>query len=108
MSAYPSGPLDGYTGDLLDLIATEPTPPVDREWADFTTALTAAADTHGRVSQNDVRPLIRGRVAPRRIGPFYRRACLAGLLAWRGEWAVSDDTEGRNGGKPCRVYEVAS
>lgn len=34
------------------------------------------------------------------------RACAQGLLRATGEWEVSDDAEGRNTGKPCRVYRL--
>jgi hypothetical protein len=51
---------------------------------------------------------VRGVVAPRRLGAFTNRALAVGLLVWRGEWIVSDDHEGRNGGKPCRQYHYVS
>jgi hypothetical protein len=51
-----------------------------------------------------LRPLLRGSVAPNRIGAFTNRAKAEGLIAWDGEWVTSDDREGKNSGKPTRVY----
>lgn len=97
--------VDNYTGDLLDLMADTNHPSPDFEWAEFRTALAHVARTNGGViDQNRMRPLTRGVVAPRRTGAFYRRACLEGLIAPTGDWSVSDDTEGRNAGRPMRTY----
>ena len=98
------GELDGYTADLLDLIGTEQTPPVDYEWQTFVeAALRIGTRDGGLIDQNDLRPMIRGLIAPKRIGPFYRRACLEGWLRAEG-WSTSTDTEGRNAGRPMRTY----
>jgi hypothetical protein len=76
----------------------------DAEWSLFVEALRVVAiGPGGRIGPNELRPLIRGKVAPRRIGAFTNRALSLGLVAYTGEWEVSDDTEGRNRGKPARV-----
>ena len=62
------------------------------------------ARVDGIVRPNSVRPLVRGVVDPRRVGAFYSRACAQGLLVATGDWQTSDDTAGRNGGKPSRTY----
>lgn len=103
-------PVDEPTGDLLALVAHDETHPRPaEEWDEFVRAVeTVAAIDGGTVSPNAVRPRIRGLVAPRRIGAFYRRALLEGLLRTTGEWVISDDADGRNAGRPCRVYALAS
>ncbi len=97
-------PVEDDTADLLSLVACGPLAPADVEWRLFSDAVVRVAHSNGgRVDQNDVRPLIRGRVAPKRIGSFYRRACLEGLLRVDG-YSISDDHEGRNAGRPMRCY----
>lgn len=98
--------VDSDTADLLALVANEQTPPVDREWATFVEALLEAADESGVIRPNVLRPLVRGKVAPRRIGAFTNRALSEGLVAYTGDWEVSDDRTGRNGGKPARVMRL--
>lgn len=101
--------VDDYTADLLDLIANEQSPPVDREWSLFRQVIAAEADSHaGRLDPNRIRDRIAGQIAARRVGAFYSRACREGLIRATGEWTVSTDKAGRNSGKPCRMYEVAS
>lgn len=98
-------PVDDDTSDLLSLVAGDKSGPwADEEWHRFTQALEAASDLDGRIDPNFLRPLLRGSVAPNRIGAFTNRAKAEGLIAWGGEWITSDDTEGRNSGKPARVY----
>ena len=100
-------PVDDSTADLLTLVADANHVSADYEWQLFTDAVVRVAHSHaGRVDQNDVRPMIRGQIAPRRIGPFYRRACLEGLLRADG-YSTSDDREGRNAGRPMRCYVLA-
>lgn len=100
--------VDNYTADLLDLVARTDHPSPDREWQTFLDAISHVAYAHaGQVDQNDVRPLIRGRIAPKRIGAFYRRACLEGRIYADG-WSVSEDHEGRNAGRPMRKYRRAA
>jgi len=107
MSAEPQwSATDEATADLLTLVADLDHPSVDSEWRVFTDALTRVAHANaGRVDQNDVRPLIRGHIAPKRIGSFYRRACLDGLLVADG-YSTSTDHEGRNAGRPMRCYRM--
>lgn len=96
--------VDEQTGSLLDLIAEDPHPSVDWEWEDYKAALLSVALMHdGAISPNRLRPLVRGKVAPRRVGAFAHRALSQGLVEYTGDWEISDDTEGRNGGKPARV-----
>lgn len=96
---------DSGQGDLLALVAmgSPSTGAADEEWDRFVQALEAASDLSGRISPNFLRGLLRGNVAPRRIGAFTSRALSQGLVAYTGEYEISDDSEGRNGGKPCRV-----
>jgi hypothetical protein len=101
-------PIEDETADLLSLVADEGHPSVDLEWDEFVTALRFAADATGVVSPNRLRPLIRGVVAPRRIGAFTNRALKQGLIAYTGEWEISDDREGRNAGRPCRVMRLCA
>lgn len=97
--------VDNYTSDLLALVAEEQAPPVDREWTVFENALTILAELHhGVIRPNDLRPMVRDLVAPRRIGAFTKKALRAGLIAPSGEWQVSDDVEGHNAGRPARIY----
>lgn len=98
-------PIDDETTSLLTLVASEGHPSADYEWLHFQLAVRQIARAnHGHVSQNALRPLIRGQVAPRRIGAFYHRACAQGLLVATGQWEVSDDAIGRNKGRPARLY----
>lgn len=101
-------PVDEETADLLDLIANDQfSVSTDRDYDVFVDALKAAArqSPAGTVRQNVVRKLIDGRIFHKRVGPFYRRASLAGLIRATGDFEISDDKAGRNSGKPCRVYE---
>jgi hypothetical protein len=98
--------VDDYTSDLLDLVATEQTPPVDREWQHYVDSLATVASRHaGLIPPNELRPLVRGEIAPKRIGALTHRALSQGLVRRTGDWQVSDDVEGRNGGKPAPVME---
>lgn len=99
-------PVDEDTADLLSLVADEGHVSADYEWDLFVKVVTGVAGFYGgRVDQNHVRPLIRGNVAPKRIGAFYRRACLEGWLRADG-YSTSDDHEGRNSGRPMRCYRL--
>ena len=76
------------------------------EWQTFVAALrTAARD--GLVHQSAMRPLIRGRVQPKHIGTYYRRAKAEGLLVDTGEREPSDDVAGRNADKLDRIYRLS-
>lgn len=100
-------PVDSPTADLLSLVADTNHVSADHEWNEFVRALELVATSNGVercvISPNRLRPYLRGLVAPRRIGAFTHRALSQGLIAYTGEYEVSDDTAGRNGGKPCRV-----
>jgi hypothetical protein len=106
MSAPQWSPVDDDTADLLTLVADEGHVSADFEWDLFIDAVHAVSTWRAdRVIQpNDLRPLVRDRVAPRRIGAFTNRAVKSGLIVPTGDWQVSDDTEGRNAGRPMRVY----
>lgn len=98
---------DSGQSDLLELIALgSPTGTSDAEWRIFEEALYTAADEEGRIMPNTLRPLVRGKVAPRRISAFTSRALARGLVEYDGGWEVSDDLAGRNTGKPARVMRL--
>jgi hypothetical protein len=97
-------PVDDDTASLLTLVADEHHVSADHEWSLFVEALrTVAIGPGGRIGPNELRPLLRGKVAPRRIGAFTHRALSQGLVEYTGAYEISDDTHGRNGGKPARV-----
>lgn len=99
---------DSGQGDLLELVAQgSATGAADTEWLIFRAALSDAA-VDGVVYPNTLRPLVRGRVAPRRISAFTSRALALGLVSYTGEWEVSNDVEGRNSGKPQRVMRLGA
>lgn len=76
------------------------------EW-DISTAAIKQAAVNGVVHQNDVRPIIRGRIAPKRIGQQYRHALRTGLLVEiRRE--PSRDHKGKNTHHTAGVYELRS
>lgn len=84
----------------------DPRPVAPSEWDIFTSAVRSAA-VGGVVHQRDVRPLIRGRILPKHIGGYYRRAKAEGLLVDTGDREPSDDFVGRNADKLDRVYRLA-
>jgi hypothetical protein len=101
-------PADSDTASLLDLIAEQhPAIPSERaEWDAYLDALATVAARHaGLIPPNELRPLVRGVVKPNRIGAFTHRALSQGLVRRTGDWQVSDDTTGRNSGKPAPVME---
>ena len=106
MTAPAWSPVDDDGADLLSLVAHDRMHPRPaEEWTVFVNALQIAAECEGGlVRPNTLRPMVRNLVAPRRIGAFTNRAKAEGLIADTGEWQISDDTEGRNAGRPCRVY----
>lgn len=109
MSAVPQwSAVDGDTADLLTLVADVEHPSVDFEWLVYCRALATAADRAGVIDPNRLRPLVRDLVAPRRIGAFTSKALAEGLVEYTGRWVVSDDTAGRNGGKPARELRLLS
>lgn len=102
--------VDEDTASLLSLVANDQmTDHADREWAFFERALRfAGVADDGQINPNTLRAIVRGHVAPKRVGAFTRRALLEGLIRWDGEWVVSDDHEGRNAGRPAKQYRLAS
>lgn len=106
MSAPAWSAVDDETADLLSLVADEGHPSVDFEWLVYRKALVAAADHAGVICPNRLRPLLRGHVAPKRIAAFTHKALAERLVAYTGEFVISDDTEGRNKGKPCRELRL--
>lgn len=78
------------------------------EWPLFVAVLRKVARPDGTVHQGDVRPLIRGRIAPKHIGQLYRRARTEGLLVDTGDREPSSDSAGRNTDKTSRIYRLAS
>ena len=105
MTAPAWQPVDDDTATLLDLLADDGSvsPSREEEWAHFLTSLRRCADRDGLVRPNDLRPLLRDHVKPQRVGAFTHRALSAGLVEYTGDWQLSDDTAGRNGGKPSRI-----
>ena len=100
-------PVDDATADLLALVAhDEMHPHPAEEWDEYVRAIRHAADERGMVDPNRLRQLVRGVVAPKRIGAFTSRAKAEGLLVDTGEWVTSTDREGRNAGRPVRVYRL--
>ena len=101
-------PVDDETASLLSLVAVGPmSGHADHEWEHFKAALKFTAwESPGRseIRPNALRRRLRNHVAPQRIGAFTNRALARGLIAWRGEWETSDDKQGRNSGKPAKVY----
>lgn len=94
--------VDEQTGSLLDLIADCWTHESQR--AEIERVIREVADNHdGYIDPNVVRGLIPTWVQPQLVGPTYRRMCLAGEIRADG-WVISDDTRGRNSGKPARAY----
>ena len=105
MSTAPTwSPVDDDTASLLTLVADPTHPSVDHEWHVYLAALATIAETNaGIISPNALRPLVRGHVAPRRIGALANRALKLGLIVYTGGYEISDDTEGRNAGRPARI-----
>jgi hypothetical protein len=97
--------VDSDVADLLHLVADETHPSVSYEWNVWIAAARqVASENDGIVDPNALRELVRGNVAPKRCGAFVHRALTSGLMVPTGEWVVSTDRQGKNGGKPCRVF----
>lgn len=78
------------------------------EWTLFVRAIREVARPDGTVHQADVRPRIRGRVEPKHVGQFYRRARSLELIEDTGEREQSNDVAGRNADKLDRIYRLRS
>lgn len=77
------------------------------EWALFVAALRQCVRADGTVSSNDVRPLIAGKVAPKRVARFYQIAQAPGpdrLLERSGNYEDSTDAHGKNKAKVIPLY----
>ena len=99
---------DSHQGDLLELVAQgSATGTADAEWDLYVEALRTVAIQHaGDIEPNALRKRVRGAVAPKRLGAFISRALARDLIAPTDRWQVSDDTEGRNAGRPARIYRA--
>jgi hypothetical protein len=94
--------VDPNTAALLDLMDGDPIHARDREA--IIDAIRAAVRPDGTVSGNDWRGLIPQWVYPRVIGATVHALARHGVLVATGDWVISDDTAGRNSGKPVRKY----
>lgn len=92
----------GRSGETVRAVQVEP---ARDEWDIFVAALRSAVDTAGEIHQGDVRPLIRGRIEPKHIGQFYRRARKEGLIKFLRK-EQSNDEQGRNTHHDSPVYEL--
>lgn len=105
IDGLPSGPLDGSTAAVLDLIDSDARREDDRARIDDAVRRVAMRDG-GRVSTNAVRKQLTNEygltVLPQAIGPRLHTLTRDGVLAVDG-WEVNDDTKGGNAGKPLRV-----
>jgi len=107
MSGLPTWSDSGQS-DLLELVAQgSATGTADDEWDLYVEALRTVAIQHaGDIYPNALRKRVRGLVAPKRLGAFVSRALARELIAPTDRWEISDDHEGRNAGRPCRVYRA--
>lgn len=78
------------------------------EWVIFRTAVREVTRPDGTVHVNDIRPRIRGRIEPKRVGSLYRRAKAEGLLVDTGRKEPSSDVAGRNRDKDARIYRIGA
>ena len=77
------------------------------EWNVFELALRSSVRDDGTVHVNDVRPKIRGHIAPQNIGKSWRRARALKLIRFidgPSGWEESTDTASRNADKLARIY----
>ena len=94
------------TGKASTLAAVSAAAPED-EWQVFVAAVRQVA-VDGLVHQCDMRPLLRGRVAPKHVGQLYRRARAEGLLRDTGDREPSNDVAGGNADKLDRIYALGA
>lgn len=78
------------------------------EWSLFVAALKSSVRSDGTVHVNDVRPKVRGRIAPKRIGLYWTKAQQKRLIRWENGWEQSTDAAGSNQDKLCRYYTWTS
>lgn len=109
MSAPQWSPVDDDTASLLDLVDSDWRPFAEADRNTIARAIRDDAQAHdGEVHPNRVRRALAAlpvleQPKPTRVGPTYRALCLSGALAKTG-WDISNDTRGKNAGKPCRIY----
>ena len=101
MRFYADG-VDPDTAALLDLMDGDPIHARDREAV--IDAIRAAVRPDGTVCSNDWRGLIPQWVFHRVIGATVHALINRKILRATGEWEISDDTIGKNSGKPVRRY----
>jgi hypothetical protein len=94
--------VDPDTAALLDLMDGDPIHARDREAV--IDAIRAAVRPDGTVCGNDWRGLVPQWVYPRVIGATVHALARRGILQATGDWAISDDTVGKNSGRPVRVW----
>jgi hypothetical protein len=98
--------VDTHTGSLLDLIADDQIHADDRAEIERV-ILAVALEYDGRIDPNIVRRRLPAWVQPQLVGPTYRALCLAREIEPAG-WTTSNDTRGRNSGKPARTYRLVN
>ncbi|MDF1603361.1 hypothetical protein [Nocardioides sp. YIM 152315] len=109
MSAPTWSAVDEATASLLDLIDADWRPFAEADRNTIAAAIRDDARFHsGQVHPNRVRDALAAlpvfkQPKPTRVGPTYRAMTLAGYLEVDG-WDVSDDSRGKNAGKPIRLY----
>ena len=112
---FPSAPITGDTLATVQLVSRDWR--AIEDWARFEEACRDCAEHerdhlgHAHVYPDHVRLLLTNpdgelSINPRRLSAFYNRAAgKAGFLDFS-HWSISEDTKGRNQGKPCRVYVI--
>ena len=98
--------VDTATGSLLDLIADSDDHVHHRQEIERV-ILAVALEHDGHIDPNVVRQRLPAWVQPQLVGPTYRALCLAREMEPAG-WTTSDDTKGRNSGKPLRTYRLVN
>lgn len=93
---------DPATAAILDCIAGDRIHERDREA--IVDAIRAGVRPDGTVSANDWRGHIPTWVFSRVVGATVNALTHKGFLTATGDWVLSDDSHGRNCGKPMRVY----
>jgi len=96
--------VDDATGSLLDLIANDWTHDAQRHEIERV-IYSVAAEYDGHIDPNIVRLRLPAFVQPQLVGPTYRALCLAREIEPAG-WTTSNDSRGRNSGKPARTYRL--
>lgn len=75
----------------------------NNEWSFFLRTLRACVREDGTLHVNDVRPHLRGKVEPKHVGLYWRRAATLKLIRFK-EWEQSTDEAGGNSDKLARFY----